>query len=223
MWTWLKKNGLKTLEGLSYAATIVALLGLYFEVQHANEAFVTTGKTIDDSRMMLVASNRAYVNATGLDVTTLGQERTARANLTVVVRNTGNTPTRALTWQAAHTLSRADEPLRTRVDLSATEAASGGVLAAEEENKTLVQLGELDDEQIAEIRMGRSRVAYFGALTYKDSFTNDPHLTRFCYEIVPREIHDSRLGISFRPCLSDGNCTDGECGDEDLQYLSSLR
>jgi hypothetical protein len=84
---------------------------------------------------------------------------------------------------------------------------------------------ELRPEVLKQFQDGGAKKLYFWGYTkYKDQFTSDQHITRFCFD-VKRIIGDpndrnASMKVLYGLC-SFGNCTDEECHSEDQKLLPS--
>jgi hypothetical protein len=210
---------------IEWLTLLAALASLALVFRYVNTVNAQLGEMIianATSRKTFIATQRAYVNAIGLDLVPVPKERPTLLHVSVIVQNSGNTPTRDLWWSAAisHVPINPAQPmpeLPTRQDLSGV-TRNYGTLAPHGENKRLISLGGINARMIEALKAGRQDSRFVGALIYKDFFSNETHITRFCYRLFVNLAIVEPPGVSYSMCPGNSNCTDEGCEDKSEPY-----
>jgi len=177
------------------------------------------------------ASQRAYVGVHGLEIQEAPQNDGPLAGLIVspVFSNAGNTPAKNLRWTST---SRDWDPY---LPFSDKKRGSPGEMedlrhvslnpmsiGPRQEIRNHFSNGELIQRPFVDaIRKGQLTVYIHGAVVYQDAFSDDYHVTRYCYFLWGNNaVVASPFGVAYSHCGDGRNCTDEECGEETKRQLA---
>jgi hypothetical protein len=175
----------------------------------------------------LVATQRAYVTVTGLNIrqSTFNPKLVSYIVSPIVV-NSGNTPTKNLWWTAVWGTPPTDvanEP--TEEDLTG-ENHNYGTLGARQEIRDLIEQ-PIPTEQAAILRQSyaRKHIPIYGALVYEDGISDPPilHVRRYCYSLYVNPYFTPPNGFSYTTCGRRSNCEDEECDEATQQQMKVIR
>ncbi len=187
---------------VSALALVIAAVGVYFVWQTLWEAQNATHIAREVGKRQV----RPYIGFHDLNFSFEKADDRDFLDLTLIVKNAGQSPARKVRWRAGWASDDGDFDTNWINELPYAE--SDGVMNVGETAEMRMQTHEVDDdpdrsltnEQVAAIKAGQRPFWLFGEVDYLDMF-GDPH--KYTFRMVTAR---KRSGISFTVC-EEGNDT----------------
>jgi hypothetical protein len=213
-------------SGLSLGVAVLTLISLiiYACITHRQLHAMLASNEIN--RAALVATQRAYVGVTGLNI-----ER-SRYNpklvtyfVSPVIVNTGNTPTKNLWFTAVWGAVPTEVDHEPTIQDISSATQNYGTLAAHQEIRDLIKQ-PIPTEYATILRSSNSQkhIPIFGAIVYEDGMSEPPvtHIRRYCYSLYVNPFFTPPDSFSYVMCGGRSNCEDEECGEETQRQLKKM-
>jgi hypothetical protein len=208
----------KWTKGAVFAAIFYATIATWQACEMRNSTEV--------NRAALVATQRAYIGVTGLNIErSQYNPKLVTYFVSPVIVNTGNTPTKNLwytaVWGAVPT-SVQDE--KTVQDISVATQNYGTIAAHQEIRDLIKQPIPTEYADILRASNSQKHISIYGAIVYEDGISDPPvtHIRRYCYSMYVNPYFTPPDSFSYVTCGGRSNCEDEECGPETRQQLRKM-
>jgi hypothetical protein len=183
-------------------------------------------KATEINRAALVATQRAYVSVTGLNIrqSTFNPKLVSYIVSPIVV-NSGNTPTKNLWWTAVFGIPPVTVDQESTTEDLGSATHNYGTLGARQEVRDLIE--QPIPTEYADILRGsyaRKHIPVFGALVYEDGMSYPPviHVRRYCYSLYVNPYFTPPTSFSYVMCGGRSNCEDEECDAATQEQMKKI-
>lgn len=217
-------------DWLDYVEFAMGIVGLGFLIAYTVYAGLQWCAMRESNRInnaALVATERAYVSVTGLDI----RQSTFNPKLVSyivgpIIVNSGNTPTKNLWWTAVTgtpPITVDQEP--TTEDLSAATRNHATLAARQEVRDLIEQPISTAYAEILKKSFAHKHIPVYGAIVYEDGISNPSvvHVRRYCYSLYVNPYFTEPNGLSYAACGGRSNCEDEECDEATQQQMKQIR